>query len=1530
MSSLEETFEEYSAALQELASKINLVTIDTKYLKGETKAENEALIAQTTAAYKRVGAANAEALSLESVANSHIQKAWAEGKDDEALYALGQTYGYTKEQVDRLKLSLELLETINLGEALEKETDPSKIIKNLKEMTDSVKESVLWMTFLQELAQEGKIRYAHFESGEYVSPENLQFTDSEEYGYQNLAKEFTQYIKDYEEEFGFDETEIEIQGLTDEEKLKKQKELNEKYAKDRLERLKAELEKRKALIEKYDSQIEVLDWAEELLDEQDYTGKLDVVNQKFETSKSKAEELINEYNRVKDIQATTGDEMTEVANRMEELGEEIRENISDMREYANQIYLTAAQSISTIVEGRTDAFDKLFSRIESRIQALKGESDTIGEGLLTANSEINMLAYLPVGATGLSEELEERKKEDRQLIAQAKETEEEIADIKIKAMEKVAAEAAAARAEEIAGLEKVKTEVTKTAVKTKEDAKDVEDYVKDTTVPNIQKELKKIGDTEIPTTGIDNFCDKVKEKITTLVEAVSGELESDIFLTTISDNLNTKLDSIVAMLKEAGYGVPMGESVDMSAFSDGSGSSITQGARMYLGAPYKWGGTTAKGVDCSGLTWRVLRANGIPVDRTAAAQYSQNLGKAVSTGTMDLSQLQPGDSVFFKNTGGRTGITHVGIYVGNGKMIHAPSPGKTVQEQNLDTNYYREHWAGAKRYVNQYFDGGILPDETASIYGEEGFEYAVLPNGRIKKIGKDGIGIGNFPPGTKIIPHEAAKDLIKNWGELDNTFVKQYAKGTGSTISPNLDETNENLEDIKKNTAETAKNTKDNKDVIDVLKDKIPGFKEAYDITNQTEDHIKAQDAKINEYLKNNDVYSSDGQTALTRFIAKTEMETASTLKNSGDQILQEYIGAIQRGEMTFDSATFKELQEVAQAADEYMANAEELLSRSYEISFSKFQTEVNKQNEEIEYHSKFQNWAEGDSANVRINKLAEQMAADKAIFQADLDELLANNQIDQETYDNQMKTFVDKYMGEINKVLETSWAHSQEYIEKYKFDASKLTAANALAFFDRQDKELETAWDGLEKTAEYYAAKNKIAESREQYIKDLLKQSKTQYFEDWQKEIDATKRLHTERIALLTAENNLYTQRYELDNKIREAQKTINKELKASMAMSAYLDEDTRKLLFNEEKYNTLSQKLLDIKNESYALDSQHRRDMQAIMNDENLSAEAKKARLEQITEEYNHQYSLLMKSYEIAQKELTVEEKRQALQNTLNNKNQMMFINGKWTNVADMEAVEKAQSDLIDAEYDVETAERDYAQTQLLRTNTRSITAMNTDDTVANAQLAEEQRQWEEMLDMLEPRVQDFDDLMADILSSGQGIAQLFTSDKWKGFFGAVAANSYASTTSSVNKEPEYITISAEELRQKNPELFNKLGIEGEGDITIEKIPDPMRDISGSSEEIAIQNESKELLSQVAEIENANSERLISMNEHILANGVTQEKIDEWFKQVTDYQNKQLEKLGDQRPNVIIQSVDIDYETAESDSFLNVIESVAPISEG
>ncbi|RDU72608.1 hydrolase [Helicobacter aurati] len=119
-------------------------------------------------------------------------------------------------------------------------------------------------------------------------------------------------------------------------------------------------------------------------------------------------------------------------------------------------------------------------------------------------------------------------------------------------------------------------------------------------------------------------------------------------------------------------------------------ANIVVDAHNYIGTPYKWGGTSSSGFDCSGLVRAVYRLNGLDLPRISQEQF--RAGKFVLK-----AKLQQGDLVFFVTNNG-TAINHVGIYIGNGEFIHAPGSGKSVTKAKLDNSYWKRAYKGARTY----------------------------------------------------------------------------------------------------------------------------------------------------------------------------------------------------------------------------------------------------------------------------------------------------------------------------------------------------------------------------------------------------------------------------------------------------------------------------------------------------------------------------------------------------------------------------------------------------------------------------------------------------------------------------------------------------------------------------------------------------------------------------------------------------------------------------------------------------------------
>jgi cell wall-associated NlpC family hydrolase len=118
-------------------------------------------------------------------------------------------------------------------------------------------------------------------------------------------------------------------------------------------------------------------------------------------------------------------------------------------------------------------------------------------------------------------------------------------------------------------------------------------------------------------------------------------------------------------------------------------AKVVEYAKQFLRTPYKWGASSGKAFDCSGFTVYIMKRFNVNLARTASSQYA--------SGTrIERNSLMQGDLVFF--TTYKKGPSHVGIYIGDNKFIHASSGAGFVTITDLDENYYKKRYLGARRY----------------------------------------------------------------------------------------------------------------------------------------------------------------------------------------------------------------------------------------------------------------------------------------------------------------------------------------------------------------------------------------------------------------------------------------------------------------------------------------------------------------------------------------------------------------------------------------------------------------------------------------------------------------------------------------------------------------------------------------------------------------------------------------------------------------------------------------------------------------
>jgi cell wall-associated NlpC family hydrolase len=201
------------------------------------------------------------------------------------------------------------------------------------------------------------------------------------------------------------------------------------------------------------------------------------------------------------------------------------------------------------------------------------------------------------------------------------------------------------------------------------------------TVTNVDKSLAR-GQTKVVTDGTNG-----SKTVTYAYQQLNGR---DVKKEVVSEQIVTPaVTKVIAKgpapqpleVASRGGGDPGPSSIDPSG--------IVNYAQSLVGRPYVFGGASPSGFDCSGFTQYVYGKAGISLPRSSFSQYAS--GQAVSK-----SNLQPGDLVFFQTYS--KGASHVGIYIGGGRFVHADNPRLDVTITSLGDTYYSSHYLGARRY----------------------------------------------------------------------------------------------------------------------------------------------------------------------------------------------------------------------------------------------------------------------------------------------------------------------------------------------------------------------------------------------------------------------------------------------------------------------------------------------------------------------------------------------------------------------------------------------------------------------------------------------------------------------------------------------------------------------------------------------------------------------------------------------------------------------------------------------------------------
>ncbi len=385
------------------------------------------------------------------------------------------------------------------------------------------------------------------------------------------------------------------------------------------------------------------------------------------------------------------------------------------------------------------------------------------------------------------------------------------------------------------------------------------------------------------------------------------------------------------------------------------------------------------------------------------------------------------------------------------------------------------------------------------------------------------------------------------------------------------------------------------------------------------------------------------------------------------------------------------------------------------------------------------------------------------------------NGRIDAGASKEEIEKIKDQF-EKISKIKE-AWVDNDEKIvdlnkeilqgEKELADLSLTNSENWISereFYNDWDKYGDTkaqAWKRvLDRFRKEYPNETDKIKDLEKKLYDALIEQRDDYISDLQDAVDREIEIEQKRIDKLKEKNELQMSRnsslltlldsyHDIQKSIAEEQHNIDKELSASKRMSEYLDEDTRKLLFNDDDYKALSETLSDIADKAATLQADYNRDI--------LKATSKN--IEEITNGYERQYELLMQQYEVEKAKLEVTKKQQQLNNVLNERNVRMYIAGQgWTWVADTQQVIQAEEELYDAQHNLNQLddgvygtndEADYLKT---KHNLESFTdALQTETNNLDKYMEDINNRWDNIIKGMETEQQSVSQILDEIALSG-----------------------------------------------------------------------------------------------------------------------------------------------------------------------------------
>ena len=556
--------------------------------------------------------------------------------------------------------------------------------------------------------------------------------------------------------------------------------MEEAWKKEHLETLKDNLSERKDILDRYSKSLDILDSSLKLIDGNDFESQSTLLNQKMQQSTAYASALKDEFERVSQIIPQTGEEAQELADRLENLGSEMRSNTENMREALIEVTKLRFNMLSAIGESAFESLNREFDNLDKRIESLtSGDSYAYRH----VNELMDYSTFLPT-YSDFDRQRRKRQKQDNQLIADTKKTQDKINQVVSDALKKQSQENARAREKErqklIEDMEKARQDAKEKLEEAKKDFDEKMSEIKDSAKEAITSVQDTLNNADFKTPKVDisdtlNSLDSVADAAEDSAKRVTAASKTAV------DEWNKALsgrfdmgsggDGNAAMntSQRSGGSVPnVGTRVNMSGF-DMSASNVNECVWFVRNrARTKLGKNT--GIYGNASTW-YGKAKASSHTRTPKAD-------SIACFAQDSKKRGYGHVVYIEGVSGDT------IYYTEGGQGYAKNGTQGVVKQAKRSDFESKLFGSFQGYIDlsAYAQGTPYHTGGLAMLGDEGkgkFEAAILPDNTVQIIGRNGAEIVDLPKGTRVLPHDQTKKAFGNGSSVDGKKIPMYADGTG-------------------------------------------------------------------------------------------------------------------------------------------------------------------------------------------------------------------------------------------------------------------------------------------------------------------------------------------------------------------------------------------------------------------------------------------------------------------------------------------------------------------------------------------------------------------------------------------------------------------------------------------------------------------------------------------------------------------------------------------------------------------------------